>query len=377
MITRRLGHSRGAPVIIVALVLIGWATLRGLNWENPYERTGDATRFGSELLGAVPAPFLLQPQDPEIGSTDGSRQVQSRSLVATAMAASKSSSSVSNQSRTDADHSLNSLAEWTFAPAGHQILFLAALSSVPVPRAVAESRAARLPDTVGLHLPSSSRTKSDHWSIDGWALWRQGSGGELQSGLPGPIYGGSQMGAVARYNIGSYTQRYLQAYARGYAALEGSTEVEMAFGLSARPLPTLPIRAHGEWRFAKRARGSELRPAAFVTTEIPPFVTARSVQTELYAQAGYVGGEFDTFFIDLQASGTRQIAAFDLGDLEAGAGAWIGAQRGVHRVDIGPTVRLDLRLGDRPARMSIDWRERVTGNAEPKSGVAATISASF
>jgi hypothetical protein len=40
-------------------------------------------------------------------------------------------------------------------------------------------------------------------------------------------------------------------------------------------------------------------------------------------------------------------------------------------------MRLDWSLGDVPARVSVDYRQQVAGDAEPGSGVAATVSTRF
>jgi hypothetical protein len=63
--------------------------------------------------------------------------------------------------------------------------------------------------------------------------------------------------------------------------------------------------------------------------------------------------------------------------LSFGGAAWGGAQKDASRFDIGPTLRLDLSVGEVPARISVDWRERVAGDAAPESGVAATVSTRF
>lgn len=63
--------------------------------------------------------------------------------------------------------------------------------------------------------------------------------------------------------------------------------------------------------------------------------------------------------------------------LSVGAAAWGGAQVDAQRIDLGPTMRLDLTVGDMPARLSVDWHERVGGEAGPDSGLAATLSARF
>ena len=63
--------------------------------------------------------------------------------------------------------------------------------------------------------------------------------------------------------------------------------------------------------------------------------------------------------------------------LSLGVATWGGAQKDAQRIDIGPTLRLDVTLGDVPARISVDWRERVGGDAGPDSGLAATLSTQF
>jgi hypothetical protein len=40
-------------------------------------------------------------------------------------------------------------------------------------------------------------------------------------------------------------------------------------------------------------------------------------------------------------------------------------------------VQFDLAIGSVPVRVSIDWRERIGGDAAPESGLAATLSTRF
>jgi hypothetical protein len=128
--------------------------------------------------------------------------------------------------------------------------------------------------------------------------------------------------------------------------------------------------------------GRDLRPSAFVITELPAIALPAGLSAEVYAAAGYVGGDAATGFADGQTSITRSVADFKLAPLDPvrvslGAAAWGGAQRGVYRLDIGPTLRMDMRLGEVPARVSIDYREQIAGDAAPASGIAATLSTQF
>ena len=60
-----------------------------------------------------------------------------------------------------------------------------------------------------------------------------------------------------------------------------------------------------------------------------------------------------------------------------GGGVWGGAQQGAARLDIGPSLTVDLRLGAAPARIEADYRWRVAGNAEPGNGGVVTLSTGF
>jgi hypothetical protein len=40
-------------------------------------------------------------------------------------------------------------------------------------------------------------------------------------------------------------------------------------------------------------------------------------------------------------------------------------------------MRIETRIADTPARLSVDWRQRIAGDAEPGSGLAVTLSTRF
>ena len=63
--------------------------------------------------------------------------------------------------------------------------------------------------------------------------------------------------------------------------------------------------------------------------------------------------------------------------LRLGAGAWGGAQQGASRMDIGPSASVGLAGGHTSARIAVDWRFRVAGDAAPSSGPALTVAAGF
>ena len=222
----------------------------------------------------------------------------------------------------------------------------------------------------------------DRWSLDAWAVWREGSDAAPVSQGRVPVYGASQAGALLQYRFDPGSARDARAYVRAYRALVDRPESEVALGVSARPKPSVPVRLAAELRVTDNRFDTRVRPAAYAVTEIPPVELPFDLRADIYAGAGYVAGEGDTLFADGQANVTRQLARFgsegrDAVKLSVGAGAWGGAQRDANRLDVGPTMRVDLSVGDVPARFSIDWRERVGGDASPVSGLAATLSTSF
>lgn len=220
------------------------------------------------------------------------------------------------------------------------------------------------------------------WSLDGWTFWRQGSSAAPVSQGRVPVYGASQTGAVLQYRPAPASGHDPRLYARAYSALVAQGENEVALGGSLRPLARVPVRLAGEVRYTDAAFFSRFRPAGYAITEIPPLRLPLGAQAEVYAQGGWVGGPGATPFADAQASVTRSLPLVArLTDerlrMSFGAGAWGGAQRDAQRADIGPTLRFDTRVGKVPARIAVDWRLRVAGDAAPGSGVAVTVSTGF
>ncbi|WP_156170064.1 hypothetical protein [Aurantiacibacter luteus] len=182
---------------------------------------------------------------------------------------------------------------------------------------------------------------------------------------------------MLRYDLGQGSSRRPQAYARATTALAGPKQRELAAGLSTRPFGSVPMRAHVEGRIFDTQFGTETRAAAFVVTELPMAELPGGFSAETYAQTGYVTGEFATPFVDGQMRVSRPFKQGRGYRLEAGAGAWGGAQEGTGRLDIGPTASITVPLGRVNARLSADYRFRVAGDAEPASGPALTLSAGF
>lgn len=190
------------------------------------------------------------------------------------------------------------------------------------------------------------------------------------------MYGGTQGGAVVRFDIakgGAAPALYVRAtHAPGMFA-----QSDLAAGLSARPVARLPVRVQAEARATRIGGETEIRPALIAVSELAPIDLPAGFRLEGYGQAGWVGGRYSTGFVDGQARLDRAIANVGGAQVRLGAGAWGGAQRFAGRLDVGPSLTLDLREAGVPARVSVDYRVSVAGNARPGSGVAVTVATGF
>ena len=366
---------------MLVLLLAGWSAARAVWWENPFTPLAGV----GEALLAIPA----------------------ASLAATPPAAPLASDAITESLPPFAATGLLSAPLWQARPnarlardpritAGDPLLRFAGLGSpgpggaqVPSPDPLVPGQGSDvrtpppfLPPPLPARGGAAGAATSSRWSLDAWAFWRQGSDAAPVSQGRVPIYGASQAGAVLQYRLAPGSARDPRLYARAYRALVRRGESEAALGVSARPFGRVPVRLAGEVRYTDAAFSNDIRPSAFGVTEFAPLALPLGTRLETYGQAGWVGGPQPTAFADGQASLTRevdQIAALTNNALRLslGAGAWAGAQEDAQRVDIGPTLRLDLRIGAVPARISVDWRQQVAGDASPGSGVAATLSTGF
>lgn len=226
--------------------------------------------------------------------------------------------------------------------------------------------------------PPAPDPRRRRWRIDGWALLRQGSGfasSPSTSRLSG--YGGSQAGAMLRYRFGSGSQGAPFAYARATKALVSRGDAEFGLGMGMRPLAGVPVSVQGELRISETATGTLVRPVVLAVTELPPWRISDRIEAEAYAQGGYIGGDYATPFADGQARVDRRMATVGGAELRLGAGSWGGAQEGAARLDVGPTASLRFDIADVPVRVSLDYRVRVAGDAEPGPGVALTFISGF
>jgi len=257
----------------------------------------------------------------------------------------------------------------------HQVMWMAALSRIPMPSAILDlAKPAPAPFYPAGREPDQAR----RWSADAWLMLRRGGASPAFAANAPSTYGASQAGAVVRYRLAPSSNHRPAAYLRTTAAIDGPREREVAAGLSARPISGVPVIAAVELRATDRRGGGEVRPAAMVVTELPPVMFGHGVIGEAYAQAGYVGGDDATAFVDGQMRVDGKLAGAKNFELRAGAAAWGGAQKGSGRLDVGPTANVRVGFGESgSARIGVDWRIRAAGDAAPSSGPALTISAGF
>lgn len=224
----------------------------------------------------------------------------------------------------------------------------------------------------GIAMPSEDMRPThpaSPWSASAWLLARPGSGSTGSRLIP--RYGASQVGAVIEYRLGGHVAP--SVYLRASRALVERGEAEIATGIKL-DIADLPVNLHIERRFAVHAAGRDAM-AMFVSGG---FAVGDPSQLALegYGQAGIVGFRRRTPFADAAVVARRRIGESGPVSVSAGAGGWAGAQPGATRVDVGP--RLEARFNDGlQGRLSLDWRERVAGRAEPYSGPAMTLSLSF
>ncbi len=382
---------RGQPVLVLATILGGWTVARVLFWTSPFP----------EAASLMPSAFAQR--EHRVSSPAPAQAQIDRSAVDAAATMTPRGPLVPVPVPLAADPAYAapppawlSTNEPLPAPgarsmrriAGQYMLLAAGFSNMALPPEIAAfyagprmaakpDRQLAVADRPLLGSPAAAKKESEsRWSADGWLLWR-GASGNIASAPGAASYGRSQAGAVVRYRLVPGALR-LQAYARVARSLQGARQAELAAGLSLRPVPSLPVRVAVEGRATDSAAGRKIRPAAFAVTELAPARLPLGLRGEAYAQAGYVGGDEATAFVDGQARVDGKLARLgEDGALRAGLGAWGGAQKGAARLDIGPSAAISFRLGEAQSRIAVDYRLRIAGEAEPGSGPALTFSAGF
>lgn len=217
-------------------------------------------------------------------------------------------------------------------------------------------------------VPLTGTRGARRWSGSAWLLLRPGAG--AASLAPGGTLGGTQAGARVSYRLIDSSAGAVRLYGRLSAAPTPAADtLDGAIGVEWQPLRQVPVAVALERRHNLAGEGRSALAAVVhggVSERLGHF------RLDAYGQAGAVGlGEPDLF-----ADGALRLSR-RIGPIELGAGAWAAAQPGAQRLDVGPTLGLPVRIGSANARLSLDWRMRVAGDASPDSGAALTLGADF
>ena len=383
---------RGQPLAVLLLVLGGWVAVRMVTWQPPQWREGqnppamlvkvegqaqEAELARSHVPVSVPhsyVPWSMQPAQwqwpgliawPAVGQAGPLQPV--RVII---------SADVLRSALQDIDPETGGMAGLARFRGDDRALIeaLGRLGALPAMAAYGGQSIPEAPAPVPLS-PGAAQKGADRWSADAWMLLRRENAQSLAAGRP--VYGGSQAGAVLRYHLAPQSAHSPIAYLRASQAMGGIRQNEAALGFGIRPLAPLPVMVAGEGRVFNSLGRTSIRPAALAYTELPPVKLPFGLRGDTYLQGGYVGGSFKTPFIDGLMRIDRGIASPGGTELRLGGGIWGGAQKGAQRLDVGPSASASVDLMGVPSRVSMDWRFRVMGEAEPKSGPAVTMSAGF
>jgi hypothetical protein len=215
-------------------------------------------------------------------------------------------------------------------------------------------------------------SRPDRFTLSAWLLARNGNGAPALSGQA--ALGGSQLGARGALRLDRRGQ--LELFARATSAGRLGDGAEGALGVALRPHPRLPVQLVAERREAIAGEGGRSAFAAYAVGGVDS-LRAGPALVDAYGAAGMVGARSRDWFAEGSAVARLPVARLGPADLSAGGGVWAAAQPGASRVDVGPRVQLRWREGPVRPVVSLDWRQRVAGDARPSSGPALTLGADF
>lgn len=219
------------------------------------------------------------------------------------------------------------------------------------------------------------------WWGSAYTLARASGGGGLAAA---PVLGGGQSGAQLGHMLNPLSRQPTSLLARISAPNKDIGRdrhaVQAAFGLSWRPVQAASVTVERLVALGREARDAwTLRVAGGGATVRPE--GARSWNDlSAYVEAGIVGVKRQDVYAAAQAHAGRAVALSETVHAAAGIGAWASVQRDtrtVGRVEVGPTVRIRADIRPAPVELSVDYRVRVAGNADPDTGPAATLSTNF
>lgn len=334
-------RGRGRPLRFVAIVVAGWTGLRiAMLWPAAHPALSAAPRIASvastpPLMAPLPAPAATRAAPHRL-----LRQWQRPFLRPVAPA---------------------------LLPEAPARVKTQPASLTPPPFALARARLGAGQDRFAVPIwtrPAQAR----RWLASSWLVLRPGQG--IGSAPTASQLGGSQYGLRLRYGLGS--GRHLAVYGRVAGPLQGRG-AEAALGLEWQP-GAAPVRVAIEQRAG--LDGMPGGQGLGIVTGIDPRNLA-GFRLEAYGQAGLVVRRRSDPYADGALRITLPLATGRRAAVTIGAGLWGAAQREAQRLDIGPTLVATLPIGKAGARLALDWRQRVAGQARPGSGVALTLGSDF
>lgn len=226
-----------------------------------------------------------------------------------------------------------------------------------------------------MRMAADKQSRTAGWSISTWLFLRDNlarSSGSLP--VAGEL-GGSQAGVRAAYALDGAGR--VDVYGRMSAALAHLQQSEVAVGVSAAPIAGVPIRVAAERR-EKIGRDGRSAMAVMLVGGVSGETLPANFRLDAYGQAGVVGVNRRDAFGDGAVVVDRAInMEKEARSLRIGVVAAAAAQPRVERLDIGPRLTLPVPQIGKGARLALDWRQRVAGNALPKNGASLTIGADF
>lgn len=189
------------------------------------------------------------------------------------------------------------------------------------------------------------------------------------------LLGGSQAGVRGAWRADR--EGRVELYARLVSSGRPGDGVEGAAGVSARLLDDVPVGLSFERREQLAGSGGRSAFALFASGGVDDIPLPLRTRLSGYAAAGVVGARRRDLFAEGAVTVHRPLATLGPVAVDASVGVWAAAQPGLERVDVGPGLSARWRIGTTQPRLSIDWRQRVTGDAAPQSGVAVTLAADF
>lgn len=212
------------------------------------------------------------------------------------------------------------------------------------------------------------------WSGSGWAFFRPDDGGPPALGRGGSL-GGTQVGAIVDYRVDAAGRAHL--FARVNSAGRHATATEAAAGLTFAPVRAVPVRLVLERRQSVAGNGAQSAMAAYATGGVDALPVTAGWRLDAYGAAGAVGTRHRRLFAEGSGVVHRPLLHAGPIRIDGGIGLWAAAQRGVQRVDVGPSLLAQTRAPSAAPRLSLDWRQRIDGNATPRSGLAITVARNF